>query len=645
MKLRLLFVLCLFSFSQLMSQTPDYDAEFLTFERHEKFNIHKGKKFKEFIREVEVKRKIRVFTRFGVENYNRLYIPTYEDIDARSVLLDFKGKTIKSDGSEIILDRSNFRETTLPGNNKYLRNYEGSVKLIAFPQLDEGDIIEYSYTIRYIHDYSYNYSDSYEHVFQKDIPIRTLSYTFNFDEDVHVELLDYNLEESVAVEKTNDRTVYSFEYLDIEPIAYEEYSHEYDFLPHISLFASSVELVLSNSWEDRLEKIDRKPPSRFKFFSEYSMKELESQAKKLPTIEEKVRLICDSVYSDRRDSIGRYFLDYGSSYSNWYANNKYLRLFQKLGINSNIVFLRPLDEGEFDENLIALSQFSLSLIEFEDESGIKHYLVPRAPFLPIDYVPFEFQGSKALRVKDLFGNVQLETFQFPYSKSEKNSSSETREFSFAIKDDSLIYNAQIERNFIGKSNYLFLSTYLVHEDSTYSSIAHSGIDNDIFGRDGLTIQESNWNTEIKDYYVADVNLKGELIAKEKLESADRRIPLWKLIDLEIYDNWLDHTIKPKGNRKYDAHVGSAFKTETSIVLKNSENISLRRNDFMNVSLDNDCGKIECTTRNEGDQIIIELLVELKHGYVLVDEWDQFLEFDKALYSLLIQNVACEESRP
>ncbi len=619
--------------SNLFANT-DYDAEYLEHETHEIFYEQRGKKFNEFIHEVEVHRKIRILSLHGLERYNRLYIPTYEDLDFRSLVFDLSAKTIKKNGQEIILDQSAIKETTLPGNNPYLRNYEGVVKLVALEQVDIGDIIEYSYKVRYIHDYSRNYVDTYERIMQEDIPINSYSRTIKIKEGLHIRLLESNLPSSHILEEGDKATTYSWYFIDLVPIEAEDFMHEYNVLPHISLLISTYKMNLFKSWEAVLRAIDTKPKGRYNFISEFSINDLVGLAKQKQTVEEKVRLICDSLYQWRRDKDEQSAYGKGLLHSNWYSNNKYLSLFKRLGIKSSIIKLRPLSEGPFDEEIITLEQFETSLIEFEDENGVLHYLSPLDAFVNIDHMPFIYQGSRAVRLRELLSDAEMEVFTVPYQSSENRVSKDERTISLAIREDSIVYDLHAKRTISGHPSFIMATCYLNKTDSVKKERAIEVLDESLFNRASIELVNSTWQGEVQDYYTGLVELRVDCQAKEKMHSMQGNLALWELLDIEDFDNWLDD-LKGEQDRKFDAHICSAYKASSSIEILASDECNVLMNELMNVDFANEFGSVKCVTKTEDGNVKIDLSIEVIKGFVPNANWNEFVDFDRTLNNLLL----------
>jgi hypothetical protein len=625
-------VLNLLLFNVLLAG-EDYDAEYLAFQTHETVSKQTGRKFSEFVREVEVYRKIRILTPNGLDRFNRLYIPTYEDLDFRSIVFELNARTIKQNGEQYEANSANIKETTLPGNNPYLRNYEGAVKLVALPQVDVGDIIEYSYKIRYINDFTYHYADSYERIFNADIPIRTYEQSFVIDEKLHSRLLEFNLPSKCTVTEEEEGEKYSWSFIDLDAYAKESFSHDYSYLPHISLLVSTKPLDMNGSWRAVMQKIDHKPKGKFNFLSEFSVNELKKLASEKETVEQKVRLICDSIYQWKRDEDVEDIYNRNSWRSNWYVNNKYLNLFKKLGIKSSLILMRPLEEGDFDEDIITLSQFSKTLIEFENEQGVAHYLTPRMAFTPIDYIPFEFQGSRAVRMRELLSNSTMEVFTVPYQSEKMQVYEDYRKIGISMDQDSTYYDLSIERSVIGDPDFIYLANFNNKVDSSINRQAKIELDELIFNRSSVRVSGSNWNSEVVDYYKGEVKLSNTCSASDKNQSTNNNVPLWKLLDLGIYDNWISHYTKEK-TRKRDAHIANAFSATSHLILSPSNGFKPMLNEYLNIEFSNDYGSIECVTISEGSDVKIDITIKLLSGYVPKENWNEFLEFDKVVKNVI-----------
>lgn len=636
MKIKLLLsAFCLLSFLNIYSN-DQYDAEYIIHETKEIFSKEKNKQLYVFVREVEVHRKIRIHSLSGLERFNRLYIPTYEDLNFKSVVYELSARTIKKSGNEIELDISEIKETTLPGNNAYIRNYEGSVKLLAFPQVDVGDIVEYTYKVRYINDVSKRHADDFEFVIQKDIPVNIYNHEITLKEGMFVNIIENNVDGSYHETKEGSDVNFKWEFANVKPYNLESYSHEYDYLSSVSLLISTFELNFQDSWQDIMDQIDRIPKKKFRFVSDYSIRDMMKLASDFEQVEQKVRLICDSLYkySDEVDSYD-FFTMTGSQFwnANWFRNNKYLRLFKQIGIEASLIKVRSKSQGPFDEDLLTLAQFDVSLIEFVDENGKKHYLFPSKRSYPVDYIPFEFQGAMAVRLKDLLHDSSLEVFTIPYHSSDMMTSKEERTITIHYDRDSLFYELDVTQDFKGNPDYNQIGHVMEWEDTLVNKIVESALDFELYNRTSIEVYDSSWESKVNDYYTGDVTLSGVIKSKEKMRSNQESIALWQLLNLGQFNNWLDNH-KLNQTRHTDVHLRSAYKASTSMFISTVGDYQLGINEFMNVDFSNEYGRIVCEINRVDEILKISLELELKKGFAPKDDWNELVKFDKEFQDLL-----------
>jgi len=629
----LIIVLVLFQVNHLFgTEERAFDAEFLNHETHEKIYFKKGRKFKEFIREVSVVRKVKILSENGLNKYNRLYIPTFEDLDFRSLVFDLEAKTIKRNGDVISVGEDAMRDTSLPGNNAYFRRYEGAVKLVALEQVEVGDVIEYSYTVRYINDYSYEYTDVFEKTLLEEIPVRTYARSVSVSTDLKSRILEYNLDGGGSLSEKDGYVIYEWNYLSMMPLKTEPYFHEYSVIPHYSLIVSTEPIDIERSWNDILKRIDVKPSSRYDFISDFSVNDLEKLAKSKETVEEKVRLVCDSLYGWQRDKGESNFYHSSQRSSNWYVNNRYLSLFKKLGIESSIVMCRPLEEGSYDGEIVSLDQFTNVLIEFKDEYGQYHYIRPREPFSNIDFVHFKLQGSKALRIRDLLKKGWIEEFDFPYMSADEKVYSDKREINLKSDNDSLFYEVDLEINSIGFPNMIYGACFLNKEDSLLRRKADLFFNENVVDDYAVRISNGEYKGEVKDYYIGECTVSGSFTISEEKFNLSNNVALWQLVQRELFREFLDeHNVNEE--RENDAHVSEAYQYSTQLDVT-SNGKAIEPNDLMNLEFENSYGFIKCSSEIIDGKLRIDLSVRLEKGYVPASEWKEFLEFDKTLKNLL-----------
>jgi len=191
----------------------------------------------------------------------------------------------------------------------------------------------------------------------------------------------------------------------------------------------------------------------------------------------------------------------------------------------------------------------------------------------------------------------------------------------------------IERSVIGDPDFIYLANFNNKVDSSMNRQAKIELDELIFNRNSVRVSGSNWNSEVVDYYTGEVKLSNAVRASDKNYSTHNNLPLWKLLDLGIYDNWISHYSKEK-TRKMDAHIAHAFSATSHLVLSPSNGFKPMLNEYMNIEFSNSYGSIECVTVGEGSDVKIDITLKLLRGYVPSENWNEFLEFDKAVKNFI-----------
>jgi len=207
----------------------------------------------------------------------------------------------------------------------------------------------------------------------------------------------------------------------------------------------------------------------------------------------------------------------------------------------------------------------------------------------------------------------------------------------SVKDDSLFYDIEINRKMIGRPHYTHDACFVNKSDSALRAKASASLDEGIFNRASIEIFNSDWKGHVIDYYTGELEVNATCQAKEAFNSMQGNIPLWVLVDLEEYDNWLEEGSLRK-KRKFDAHVASAYRNNSKLKLNVAQGMEIIINDLMNVSFSNDFGEVKCSTYMEENQVVIDLSIELKKGFVPSEKWADFIAFDNTLKHLLYLEV-------
>lgn len=334
----------------------------------------------------------------AVEEYNKIYIPSYNTIK----LVKFKARTILPDKTVKIIDKENIKE---------LPNVEdkGAYKIVALDGVVNGSIIEYIYVAQ--EDVEYFGKET----FQTDIPVRAAQFKLVYPDVFKFQVKGYNNCPKIEEDKSSDQIVTTINFEDLPPLFAEQYAYYNTYLTRVEYKFDEVKgKGKVFTWQDAADLISERTynfTSKEKglaksFLKPLSMKD-KSEMEKIKAIEKAVK---EKIQF--QDANGDQFEIPGEIFKSKFASeigykNLFALLFSVAKIDHQLVITADRSEVTLDPNFPTYNSLQNYLFYFP---SIKKFLDPSSFELRFGTIPIE----------DLYNNGLFLTFNGDYKNPHTN---------------------------------------------------------------------------------------------------------------------------------------------------------------------------------------------------------------------------------
>ncbi|RJP79704.1 MAG: DUF3857 domain-containing protein [Candidatus Zixiibacteriota bacterium] len=358
--------------------------------------------------------RIKVFTPEGKEYGNATILtpPAYKlgKVTARTITPEGREKKVKSDQM--------FKEWEYFGEDNESRLY---VCRFAFPEVSEGCILEYHYTLT-SEQVSFIAPFYFDH---PDLPTRESRLSFTIPPGASYNYCHLNsgncearksLDDVVSIIGTKKR--FTLEASNVPAVQDEPFSPPDDYLRPMVCFLLTryqnayVNLDIATSWRSALESM-RTWHDKAIGSSKLAPGIVEAMPKDEPrrTAAALYRWVADSVAL----SGGRHCYEFDGQVDDWIRNRRATgaekvlllkALYDRAGLDSRVLLTVPVNQGAVIRDFPSLAQFRASLLELR-LGGEKIYCDPTHDRLPFGALRWNYQEVQALVVDDQPGFVKL----------------------------------------------------------------------------------------------------------------------------------------------------------------------------------------------------------------------------------------------
>lgn len=361
---------------------------------------------------VTIYKLVKVQDEKGIEMYNKIYVPVAQGIELKNI----KARTITPTGKVIDLPANKIKEIEEEG-----RRY----KLFAMEGVEVGSEIEYEYSSN--KPVSFFGTDYFQF---RNNPVQYVSLTI-----IAPEHLRFNAKGFNGVNASTDSLINGKRYINcyaenVEILEDEKYAY---LTPNLKRVEYKLSYNLSKPSEGRLFTWKQYAKQLYKYYSTMTAKEdkaLDNFLKKsgientgdeayVIAIENYIKntiVASEKVISDNADDFEQIFKTKQTNRDG--INKLFACVFEKAGINYQMVFPSKRDDVPLDENLENWRNVEETIIFFPK---LNKYLQPYESSLRYPYIDTELAGTKGLFLKTItigelktaigsFGNIGMEAF-------------------------------------------------------------------------------------------------------------------------------------------------------------------------------------------------------------------------------------------
>ncbi len=356
---------------------------------------------------------VKINTDAGIEMFNKIYIPLALNV----LLTNVKARAVLSNGKIITVPADKFKEITENGN-KY--------QLFAMEGLEKGAEVEYTYTLKK------NTTFFGMEVFQtSSIPKQKVVFTLSVPSHLKFDAKGYNGFKMSADSLIGDKRITVGYDENVPALEDEKYAVKSPYAKRVeyklSYNLSSNPKVRMYTWKDFAKRAytnyttvspkDVKPLNSF--LTKLKLDDAASELKKIIQVE---NFIKTSINVDKAligEEVSSIEYAYKNRSTDMFGNIRlYAALFEKAGINFQIVFAGRRDEYPLDEELENWNRIDETIFFFPNT--VK-YLSPSNIELRYPYIPPYWAGTKGLFLKGTtigefktaigsFNEVEMEPF-------------------------------------------------------------------------------------------------------------------------------------------------------------------------------------------------------------------------------------------
>jgi len=186
--------------------------------------------------------RLKINTRSGIEKYAFVYL----NKEQKSHLKQLEARTIKPDGSVIILDTTQIFKTNIPFEDEEDKQYDQL--RFAIPGVEVGDLIELHYTIE---DQPATLREQYGTIFMhQELPVVNSSYDVVVPASVNIVYKQYNGFPDPEIIETDTNITCRFMLKYLNPVRMLQYSCPACELPYVSYYFIYDQNKMAREWKD-----------------------------------------------------------------------------------------------------------------------------------------------------------------------------------------------------------------------------------------------------------------------------------------------------------------------------------------------------------------------------------------------------------
>jgi hypothetical protein len=594
------------------------------------FELKSSKNLSVYRRLVTINRKVRINSLRGLEDLNKLYIPTYSDMDYTYELVHVYAKTVKSNGEEIVVEPESMQETTLPGNLVSLYGFEGNVLQFAFENVQVGDVIEYNYTMRYEVTKYYGYWNiSSELQVSGEYPILEGEYVFKIGKGSNGMFAMSNTDEELTY--TDDNYSYRVKLKNVAPIVDEEYAVENQSSIRINYKVSNSPGSYYGNWNDYFDWTLGRTKGKEYFFGGIRIRDIVKKANAIETGNvDKVNAIIDYL-EDTYKSDPYAVYSFNKSYAVDMVDLKNLnQLFKEIHLDAKVIFVRDKSSGEFIYDFYTISQFNSMLVVFKDKNGKDRYWEPFEPFRRVDDISYEYQGTNGLMLERLKKGINIEKISVPVLNGENNATSRVVDINMTRSKSSLLFEVVEKVKLKGENaTDSYLGYYLEHIDSSLTYYSDYKIEEYLYRYPNCkvdTIMLDSLNDSLHVGYEIRYSFTTPFSSKYDQIIIDVQDIVGRIVFSEVKRERLSNAVF---DYPFEIHNVMTIHTKAESILKN---------DFLNRDFSNEVADFSCVSDVSSSKIELKINYALKAKELSPNEWLKYVDAMDEIFSFYNQKI-------
>lgn len=632
-----LLYLVLLSIDSFTQQNTE-DAIIVFNSEEQTFNlVRKAEGYSIFEINKKISRRIKILSNYGIEQFATLYIPTFQDLDFKTELIELKAITIKPSGSIITLTKEAIKETTLPANVPFFRNYAGQVKALAFENLEIGDEIQYDFQIIYTSSStSPNLFYPFKTSLSENFKILDQRYIFNMKNGIQFKGVIANSNNQFVKSPSSDKqnTQYTLSIKNLKPYKSEVFSADEDNQPYFMVDIYKMEDFTSyNNWEEYTKKIKSSKRSSI-FFAGKSVSDFFYLAQNESTPSRKVLKVHKLMMEEIMKNPENIYSVYKNYKPDMEDANQIFKLLNLLDINGSVLMVKNKNNGAILKDFVSLRQFDDFLVEFY-ENGKPHYMAIFNPYATIDEIDASYQGTEALKMSIMNKTESISFTKVPFSATSNNIAK--FDYLINIKDIGGKHTTTCNLH-VQKKGQFFIedrTEYLLEKaDKNYN------------------FYSSNVASEISNSY-NDCLVDTTILSKEKeqidyqvkynylmpLEQSENQICI-KLSDLFYSDFIMSRYDKERG---YKAVFPFPFEIIRTFVIKAEEGFKVIPNEFLTRNFENQFAHVKSDYKIiDPNTIEVTLNYQIKQMELEPNDWYLFLNFINSIHDAISQRILFQQ---
>ncbi|MGB6036694.1 MAG: DUF3857 domain-containing protein [Cryomorphaceae bacterium] len=582
-----------------------------------------------------IHRKIKINSLHGLEQFNKLYLPSFDDLYFQRKIVNCKAKTLKKDKTVIHTDTSQFVTSTLPANAPFYYKVDGEVKMLALNDVNIGDEIEYVYSYKNIYSQDPDYFYTTDHVYYGNENNCLEKSLFLSADKFQYKIWPYNFTNGMY--RDSDFTYkegMKISLADIPSLPNEIYSRDEHDEPYVKYTFSNYFDKKEYTWEEYAKdfKASRDVKSKNTILDGQKITQAIRELGQTDGTKERFRLLLDklnrpveenfSSYEDVKDEI-----DIAYTYAQIISDGMFV-----LSMPVSFHFVISKKKGSIDTSFVSIRQFTNIICSFIDDDGTRYYFPLLEPYSDFNDVRADYQGTDCFTIDQNDRGKRTYSFdKIPYFDAGYYTKDVQVKLA-EVKADSLAYTIQENLVFTGNS-WLDVKPFVCHALSDSAKT--------IRNLKRLVADQVVLSDRIDSLYNVDYTLCDTSFSVTYTYDLEQEVKASEIISVApsaFIDNDFYTPYHLRGKRLSRGYLYDEINSKFSITFDFDGKFEWFENTLLRVDLDNAFGHV--TTDYSVDNGMMNATYEIKYLRENFEpkDWPQILSLRDASFSFLNSNL-------